>query len=264
MNSKPLMATWAAMLLAGCSVTQPPKESEADPKVAPASAEEDAGLRCAQEVKALPAQPATQAPPPVDLVFWCTKAAQRGDRQAQWILAGLYERGLGVPPSQSEAFRWTQAAAGQGLAEAQFHLGQMYGRGEGVALDRRTATLWYRKAADQGHLQALYYMGYRAQHGKGMPQSLTEAVGWYQKAAEGGQAEAMAGLGTLSQQGQGVPQNLVEAYKWFNLAAVSGHKPFQTLRDRVAQRLSAGQLAEGQRLASEWVQRHPGVVIATP
>ena len=218
-------------------------------------------VHCAEEVKALSRDSKQSQKPLVDLLFWCTKAAEKGDANSQWILGGLYERGLGVAESPADAFKWYKSAAEAGHVEAQFRLGQMYGKGEGTALDRTEATRWYLKAANQGHVEAQYYMGYRFEHGKGATQSYSQAHHWYLKAAEQGNPSAMHGLGDLYLRGQGVPQNQTEAYKWFNLAAVSGQKAFVSSRDRLSKRLSPAQLADGQKLSADWVKKHPSVQI---
>jgi TPR repeat protein len=52
--------------------------------------------------------------------------------------------------------------------------------------------------------------------------------------------------------GQGVPQDLVQAHMWFNLAAAGGYADAQKSRDSVAAKMTPAQIAEAQRLASEW------------
>ena len=56
--------------------------------------------------------------------------------------------------------------------------------------------------------------------------------------------------------GQGVAQDYIQAHMWLNLAAsrASGAnaKSYAELRDTVAGRMTPQQVAEAQRLASEW------------
>lgn len=247
--------------LAGCVTPPSTTPAQTTEMVKPQDSDPSESMQCASQVKALSLKAKDAPKPLVDLLFWCTKAAEHGDANSAWILGGLYERGLGVSESRSEAFKWYKVAAEKGQVEAQFRLGQMYGRGEGVRLDRTEATRWYLKAANQGHLEAQYYMGYRLEHGKGVAQSFTEAHAWYLKAADQGNPSAMHGLGQLYLRGRGVPQNQMEAYKWFNLAAVSGQGEFVTARDRLSKKLTPAQLDEGQKLSSEWVKKHPKVQI---
>jgi len=192
----------------------------------------------------------------IDALFWCTKAAEKGDASSQYVLADMYESGTGVPKSQVEAIRWYKESAKGGNANAQYKVGLMYGKGEGVTQDKNEATTWYKKAAEQGHVEAEFTLGYRYEFGKGVAQNYSEAIRWYNKAAEKGNSSAQNYLGVMTAAGHGVPQNNVEAYKWFNIAAVSGQKEYVNNRDKIAKKLNRTQLSEGQKLASDWVKAH--------
>ena len=56
--------------------------------------------------------------------------ANLGEPRAQYDLALLYDKGLGVPQSDAEALRWYTRAAEQGEARAQYNLGLMYMNGQ--------------------------------------------------------------------------------------------------------------------------------------
>ena len=83
-----------------------------------------------------------------------------------------------------------------------------------------------------------------------------EAVIWYRKAAEQGHASAQGNLGVMYNTGQGVPQDYVQAHMWVNLAAsrTTGKvaENARLLRDQLAEKMTASQIAEAQRLAREW------------
>ena len=245
-------------LCAGCSVLPPELSSLGAASTSSASASSNPVTECATQTRALEQVPKspTAASQSVDAMYWCSKAAEKGDVKSQVALAGLFERGVGTPVSLPDALRWYKSAADKGSAEAQFKVGQMYGRGQGVPMDRNEASRWYIKAAEQGLPEAQYYMGYRYEHGKGIAQSYPDAVRWYSKAAEQGNLSAIYSLGQMNQAGHGVPQNRLEAYKWFNLAATSGIKELIASRDKAAARLTPAQQVEGQRLASDWAKTH--------
>src|SRR5437867_4822517 len=57
------------------------------------------------------------------------KLAEAGDPEAQFRLAGLYEKGRGVVQSFVDATRWFRAAAEQGDLRAQSKLGEIYYQG---------------------------------------------------------------------------------------------------------------------------------------
>jgi TPR repeat protein len=77
-------------------------------------------------------------------------AADQGYARAQAGLGLLYENGLVVRKSYTEALKWFQLAAAQGLAVAQNEIGVMYAKGRGVDQDVKEAAKWCRLAAEQG------------------------------------------------------------------------------------------------------------------
>lgn len=112
--------------------------------------------------------------------------AQQGNITAQYNLAYMYAKGLGINQNYEQAFKWFSSAAQRGDAESQFHLAGMY------------------------------------EHGLGVNQNYMRAVAWYQKAAERGVAAAQVSLGGLYGIGLGVTKNDIQAYTWFSLAAEQG------------------------------------------
>ena len=56
--------------------------------------------------------------------------------------------------------------------------------------------------------------------------------------------------------GEGVPQDYVQAHKWINLAASRTTQEkagdYRSARNEVAEKMTASQVAEAQRLAREW------------
>ena len=62
--------------------------------------------------------------------------------------------GYGVPQNFAAAAKWFEKAANQGDREAQFFLGKMYWGGEGIRRNDEQATKWFRRAAAQGDVQA--------------------------------------------------------------------------------------------------------------
>ena len=75
-------------------------------------------------------------------------------------------------------------------------------------------------------------------------------------AAEQGDAFAQGNLGVMYGTGEGVPQDYVRAHKWFNLGAArttpENAENFRSAREKVAEKMTASQVAEAQRLAREW------------
>jgi len=160
------------------------------------------------------------------------KLAEQGDPEAQVRLGFMYLYGQGVPQDGAE--------------------------GEGVPQDPAEAMRWYRMAAEQGHVVGQYQLGLNYRGVEGIPQDYTESVKWLRAAAEQGHVLSMVWLGASYEKSVGVPQDYVQAHKWFNLATVSeaasksSRERGVTVRDDLAERMTREQIAEAQRLATEW------------
>ena len=64
-----------------------------------------------------------------EAIKWYRRAAEQGDRYAQYNLGVMLLKGQGAPQDAEQAFRWCREAAGHGLAEAQLQLGDLYRAG---------------------------------------------------------------------------------------------------------------------------------------
>ena len=85
-----------------------------------------------------------------------------------------------------------------------------------------------------------------------MPQSPAEAANWFRRAAEQDYVQAQHNLGAMYGTGQGVKRDYVQAYKWLNICAAKGNAGCVTQRDLIAKKLKPAQVAEGQRLATDF------------
>ena len=108
--------------------------------------------------------------------------------------------------------------------------------------------------------------------GSGVAKDFAQALNWYRQSAGRGLAQAMKKLGGLAEEGRGLPQNYIDAYKWFELAAKQYSDPSDAneragalkSRDRLAARMTQGQIAEAQRLAREWTPQEDAPEKGTP
>ncbi|RKO98830.1 hypothetical protein CXG81DRAFT_15392 [Caulochytrium protostelioides] len=92
------------------------------------------------------------APNPQDSIYWYSQAADQGDAEAQFALAGWYLSGVSglLPKSEAQAFRLTELAADQGLPKAMYALGYFLEMGMGTAYDPQRAWNYYTAAAQRG------------------------------------------------------------------------------------------------------------------
>ncbi|WP_162901375.1 tetratricopeptide repeat protein [Breoghania sp. L-A4] len=153
---------------------------------------------------------------------WYRKAADQGDAAAQNGLARLLAGGFGVPQDQVAALAYFRKAAEQGAAEHQFDLATAYDNGIGVDKDPREAAKWYERAASQGLAEAQASLGVLYYTGAGVPRDLGKALELYRAAAQQGSARAQNNLGRMYTKGEGVAQDYASAVDWFRKAAEQG------------------------------------------
>lgn len=168
--------------------------------------------------------------------------------------AADFDKGLTAARSgdYAAALQEFRPLAEQGDATAQYNLGGMYASGDGVPQNDAEAVTWYRKAAEQGDATAQNNLGVMYDNGQGVPQDYAKTAQWYRRAAEQGDASAQFKLGLMYYKGTGVTRNPVMVYVVSNLAAAQEDKKAREVRDIIAKTLSREQIAEGQRMASEW------------
>ena len=80
-----------------------------------------------------------------------------------------------------------------------------------------------------------------------------DALTQYENDARNGRPDALYNLGLAYSTGQGVGVDYVAAHKWFNLAAMRGSEIAKSWRAQISAEMSAGQFAEAQKLAREFM-----------
>jgi TPR repeat protein len=161
------------------------------------------------------------------------------------------------------AYRLLKPLADQGNVNAQHEIGILYKFGWGVPGDWAEAIKWFRRSANQGHADSQAYLGIMFRYGEGVPEDWNEAAKWFRRSAEQGNSTAQFSLGLMYYEGRGVPQNYVLAHMWINLSIL--YMEFRIFRegmvktrDEVASKMTPAQIAEAQRLASEWKPKKEG------
>ena len=81
-----------------------------------------------------------------------------------------------------------------------------------------------------------------------------DSLSQFENDAKNGRAEALYNLGLAYSTGQGVDVDYVAAHKWFNLAAMRGSDVAKNWRNQIAGEMNAGQIAQAQKLAREWLK----------
>ena len=192
-------------------------------------------------------------------VLYYTKAAEKGDARAQFVLSLCYNEGYGVSPDAERSMHWLslsvkqeyalaqnflgvvytyhkenadykkaldyyKKAALQGYSEAQYNVGWCYFNGYGVEADQEEAMCWIRKAAEQEYALALDAMWQGYYFGtKGLPRDYKQAADWMEKAIAKGEQMPQFYLATLYLEGKGVEADTVKALSLFTQSAEEGY-----------------------------------------
>jgi len=176
-----------------------------------------------------------------------------GRAAAQRSLAmGYFSGGDLLPQDRARARIWLTRAADQGDREAEYTLAQMWLGGTGGGADPATALRWARAAATRHHPLAMVLVGEilmthpdLARPGESAKQVFEQARPSLQFAAVSGDAQAMFSLGRMLTEGWGSHADPVEGYRWLLRANVQGLDPFKQIYVQSAgQRLSPQQQAE--------------------
>ncbi|KAJ2015036.1 hypothetical protein GGI14_004509 [Coemansia sp. S680] len=91
-------------------------------------------------------------------IGWYTRAAEKGDGDAELALSGWYLTGAEnlLPQNDVEAYLWARRAADRGLEKAEYAVGYYYECGIGVAQpDVHEAQAWYARAARKNNRRAI-------------------------------------------------------------------------------------------------------------
>lgn len=123
--------------------------------------------------------------------------AKQGNKDAEYNIGVMYEKGRGVDRNPRKAVEWLSKAARQGHATAMAELGILYFEGEAIAADEAKAFALLSSAANQNIPSAQFYLGRIYELGKGTRRNLTIALKWYRRAAKNGYYPARAKIGEV-------------------------------------------------------------------
>jgi localization factor PodJL len=181
-------------------------------------------------------------------------AASWGNPSAEFAVARRFAQS-GPRRDMAQAVLWYRRSAMHGFAAAQYRLAGLYERGVGVPADLAQSRAWYRSAAEQGNVKAMHNAGVFAARGRGGAIDYAEAARWFREAAEHGVHDSQFNVAIFYESGLGVDQDPVQAFKWFSLAARYDDSEAERRRDRLTILLSPGQLAEGRSLVTAWSRK---------
>jgi TPR repeat protein len=160
---------------------------------------------------------------PAEAKKWYARAADFGFVPAQTILARAWLKGYGGARDPRKALDYLLAAAQEGYVPAQYDLATLYYNGDaGVARDLKQAQAWFDAAARSGHPAALFAAGHMVDLGLVGPADPKRAIVYYKEAAVKGDRDAEFALATFFYGGEVVAKDLATARRLFDAAARQG------------------------------------------
>jgi len=183
--------------------------------------------------------------------------ADEGDLKAQYNLGVMYFEGYGDANNYFAAAKWFLRAAKKGHAKAQLKLGIMYYQGIGIPEDKTKAAKLFRMSAKGGDGKAQTLAGLVYGEGLGVNQDFKESAKWYRLAAAKGYATAQYNLGIMYRDGKGMDQDILASHMWLNIARKNGIDDGSMDKDELEENMTPDQIAEAQKLAREWMEKHP-------
>ncbi len=179
--------------------------------------------------------------------------AQRGDVEAQYVLATLYKSTInGTASEPKQAIHWLQSASKNNHGKSQFLLGIHYLKGDNIARNPKLAFDLLNKSARQGVDGAQFNLALMYERGDGIAVDNAAAIRWYQAAANGGNANAQQNLGIKYLLGEQIAADTTKAMNLITAAANSGLKNAQFLLGQLYQSGYEGRIATNLSKAELW------------
>ena len=114
-----------------------------------------------------------------------------------------------------------------------------------------------------GHFLKLLFLS-KAQHlvgliynfGVGASKNIEKAITWYHKAAAQGNAESLHKLCKISATGQDSIRDDIQGYISCNIAVTDHVADAKKHLKMIAERMTAGDIEKGHKLAQDWMAKH--------
>lgn len=168
---------------------------------------------------------------------WFMKASSEGNNPiAEYALAHMYEKGLGVAVDVAQATQHYQKSANENFVLAYEPLGNLYLQSINDPKKISDAVLLFQRAANADIASAQYTLGYMYETALGVKQDYETAKFWYQRAANNQFIKANVALGLLYENGLGREKDNLTAYDYYRIAAEAGDPVAQNAIARAFER----------------------------
>ncbi len=183
--------------------------------------------------------------------------ADRGDRNAQFLIGEFYFFGLGrTEKNDAEALRWYRGPADSGHAEAIYRMGYLHATGQGVGQSGSQAAEWWLKAAAKNHRPSIVALGDLYYEGLFIRTDERLARQWLSRAALVGETESMFKLGLNLLRSARIPNDHRRAYAWLYIAAARGHDGAKGFLARNQKLFAPHEVKRGEAWGKEFINKN--------
>lgn len=184
---------------------------------------------------------------------WFRKAAENGHPVAAYELGRAHLYGEGAEEDHDQAYSYMKKAAEAGHEEARYLLAGMVSSGIGVEADRKKALEMYKELALDGHPEANVYVGVSYFNGEPgiYERSEAQARKWFERAAELGDVNGMVFLARSYANTRKLPRDYVKAYYWFTKAAQRGDQQAYEDLESLVDRMRQDEVDRAERMLAE-------------
>jgi len=152
---------------------------------------------------------------------WLRIAANKNNNEAEKTLSAIYFNAAREEHGQDKykiAFQWNLLQAKKGNKRAQYIIASLYEDGLGIKKDLNKAFEWYLKSAKNGHIKSQRNIGSAYLVGTTVKKDENKSFIWFKRAAENGEEDSMFFIGRYYRDGIVTAKNLVKSYQWMKLS----------------------------------------------
>lgn len=168
---------------------------------------------------------------------YCKRAAEMGNADGHYQLAGCYRMGIGTPIDRAKAVKHYEATIGLGNSMGYVGMGHYYSNGPKEEIDHSLAFQFYKKAADLGNSDGYIMMGYYYHKGLWTQIDCEEGFRCYKKAADLGDPNGFIEMCKCYYQkncnDETTPKDYAKALKYYNKAIKMGYNDHEGLIDDI-------------------------------
>ena len=175
------------------------------------------------------------------------KEADKGNAEAQMWLGTLHY----AKKEFKNAFHLFEKSHVKGNLQATFNLARMYDKGLGITKNIKQAKELYLMSAEKGYADSQHNIGNMYYLGDGVKKDQKEALKWLLLAAEQGQRMAQRDLGIMFADGHGVKRNYVLAYTYMSLAAINNEPSASIAAAKIKNRMTGKELKKANEFINQ-------------